>query len=345
MRICRFRILLISFLVVFAAGCATVPRTRIMDSKKRIYLKDFCDRYGIAWQWDHVAQIVELRLAGTHGRLLVGSDMFLLGEEQLRLSAPVILDQSSLLVPLDFRTKLSGKVKEQPVVQGPSILKRIREVVIDVGHGGKDPGAIGITGLQEKTVVLDVAQRLRKVLEREGIKVIMTRSNDKFISLEERTIIASRSKADLFVSIHANSNPSRSVHGAEAYSLRELGTTEKNEAQRQSNHRLMFKNLAMDRDSPSVTDIVSDMLYVHKQSVSAPLAADMVSQVCRVSKAYDRGDKRAHFFVLRNTLIPAVLVEIGFLSNAKEERLLKKWDYRQKIAEGLMGSLLSYANY
>lgn len=341
----RFLIwLFILSLALFAGGCATAPRGRVTDLKKRIYLKDFCDRYGVAWQWDHISQVVELKLEGTQARLLVGSNMMLLGKEQVKLGAPVALDQSSVMVPPDFQAKITGKLKKQPVARVSRALRKIREAVIDAGHGGKDPGAIGVTGVKEKTVVLDIARRLHKLLEKEGIRVVMTRADDTFISLEKRTEIASRAKADVFISIHANASPARSVHGMEAYSLRELGTLEKNEAQREINHRLMFKNLAMKRNSPSVEDIVSDMLYTYKQSVSSQLAADLVCRACQSAKTRDRGDKRARFFVLRNTLIPAVLVEVGFLTNPKEERLLKSGDYRQKIAEGLARSLLGYAD-
>ncbi len=343
----QFWLFVLSF-ALFTSGCATAPsHRRITDSRDRIYLKDLCDRYSIAWQWDHISQTVDLKLDGTGIRLLVGSGLLLVGKEQVKLNSPVFIDQSSVMLPSDFKAKVMDRFAQrfsEKAPRPPRAFKKLREVVIDAGHGGKDPGAIGITGFQEKTVNLDVARRLKKILEAEGIKVIMTRTDDTFISLQERTAIASRSKADLFISIHANSSPARGVHGVEAYCLRDLGTLEKNEAQRQENHKLMFKNLSMKKGSLNLEDIVEDMLYTHKQSVSPALAADLADRVARTARAQDRGDKQSRFFVLRNTLIPAVLVEIGFVTNPKEGRLLKTDDYRQRIAEGLANGILGYGD-
>lgn len=341
-----FRIwLVILSLALVASGCATVPRRG--DFRNRIYLKDLCDRYAIAWQWDHISQAVDLKLDGTGIRLLVGSNLLLLGKEPVKLNSPVFIDQSSVILPYDFKAKVMDRFAQrfsEKAPRPPRVFKKLREVVIDAGHGGKDPGALGVLGLKEKTVVLDVALRLKKLLEAAGVKVTMTRQDDTFISLEERTAIASRSSADLFISIHANASPARGVHGVEVYCLRDLGTLEKNEARRQANHALMFKNLSMKKGSLSLEDIVADMLYTHKQSVSPALAADLASRVAQSARTQDRGDKQSRFFVLRNTLIPAVLAEIGFVTNPKEGRLLKTDDYRQKIAEGLAKGLLGYGD-
>ena len=345
--------LVVLSLALFASGCATAPGGRVTDSRKRIYLKDLCDRYSLPWQWDHISQTVDLKIEGVSVRILAGSNILLLGKEQIKLNAPVTIDQSSVMLPHDFRAKVMDRFPNLFTATAPSrsrvtrvtrVFRKLREVVIDAGHGGKDPGAIGVAGMQEKTVVLDVAQRLEKLLEAAGVKVTMTRKDDTFISLQERTEIASRSRADLFVSIHANSSPARGVHGVEAYCLKDLGTLEKNEAQRQANHKLMFKNLAMKKGSLSLEDIIEDMLYTHKQSVSPVLAENLVDGVAQTAKAQDRGEKQSRFFVLRNTLIPAVLVEIGFVTNPKEGRLLKTDDYRQRIAEGLAKGILGYGD-
>ena len=338
-------------LAISAGGCATVPGGRITDSRKRIHLKDLCERYSVPWQWDHISQTVDLKMEGVSVRLLVGSNILVLDKEQVKLNTPVAIDQSSVILPYDFKIKVMDRFPKLFSVKAPArvtkamrISRKPRAVVIDAGHGGKDPGAIGVMGMKEKTVVLDIAQRLKKLLEAAGVKVMMTRKDDTFISLQERTEIASRSRADLFISIHANASPVRSVHGVEAYCLKDLGTLEKNEAQRRMNHRLMFQNLSMKKGSLSLEDIVEDMLYTHKQSVSPALATKLADRVAQTAKANDRGDKQSRFFVLRNTLIPAVLVEIGFVTNPKEGRLLKTGDYRQRIAEGLANGILGYGD-
>ena len=216
--------------------------------------------------------------------------------------------------------------------------------MIDPGHGGKDPGALSRNGYQEKVVNLDVAKRVRKILEENGVKVIMTRDKDEFITLPERTEIASRSRADLFVSIHANSSPARSVFGLETYWLRELSAQDKKEDQRVDNHRLMFKHLAMRKDSKDLDQMLSEMMYLYKQSEAQAFASSAAKNVTELTRTKNLGRKQARFFVLRNTLIPAVLVEVGFMTNRREEKNLKLTAYRQKIAEGLAKTILDYLN-
>jgi len=221
--------------------------------------------------------------------------------------------------------------------------KKISKVVIDAGHGGKDPGATGRTGLKEKIVVLDIARRLKKILENQGIEVVMTRSKDKFITLQQRTEIASSSKSDLFVSVHANSSPARSVYGIEIYTLKQLGFLEKNEEQRKENYRKMYGSLSMNKKDKELQSIVTDMMDTNKQAESLELASRVANKMVRILKTKNRGLKKSRFFVLRNTIVPAVLVEVGFLSNPKEEKLLKTKAYRQKVANGLARGILEYA--
>ena len=329
-------IIFLSFLL-FAGGCATAP----VKGKKENSLKDLCDKNGIEWQWDSVSQVVTLNYQGLQAKAMAGSNLVIINNEQIFLSMPLKRKRDVIFVPPDFEPRVIERLKGLSYDYG---VKKFKLIMIDPGHGGKDPGAIGKSGLQEKEAVLDIAQRLKKLLEAAGVKVMMTRKDDTFISLQERTEIASRSRADLFISIHANASPVRSVHGVEAYCLKDLGTLEKNEAQRRMNHRLMFQNLSMKKGSLSLEDIVADMLYTHKQSVSPSLAVNLVDRVAQRAKTQDRGEKQSRFFVLRNTLIPAVLVEIGFVTNPKEGRLLKTSDYRQKIAEGLANGILGYGD-
>lgn len=221
---------------------------------------------------------------------------------------------------------------------------QVREIIIDAGHGGKDPGAIGRFGEQEKKIVLDISMRLKKILQNKGIKVKMTRARDEFISLQKRTEIASRSKADLFVSVHANSSPVRSVHGLEVYTAKYLGFKERNAEQRKTNQRLMFNHLSMKRGASGVEKIVSDMLYVHKQAKAETLAKQLAKKTAKRIKTKNRGKKESQFYVVKNTLIPAILIEVGFLSNPKESKLLQTSTYRQRVARGIAESILEYAH-
>jgi N-acetylmuramoyl-L-alanine amidase len=161
--------------------------------------------------------------------------------------------------------------------------------------------------------------------------------------LNTRTEVASTTPADVFVSIHVNSNLTRKVSGVEVYTLMDLNRVEKMEEQRRDNQRRLFGALQMDTADADVGEIVSDMLYDQKQVSSRALAADIMMRLSQIIKNNKpRAVKRSHFFVLRNTLIPAVLVEVGFISNPKEERLLKTAAHRQRIAQVVARSIMTY---
>ncbi len=336
--------ILVIFLVAMISGCATVPKRPPVGVKKEADLKDICARNNVVWQWDQVSQVVTLKYRGLKAQVLVGSDLVLIGEKRIVLSKPVRTVRSSIIVPADFQSKVIDRLRQKATLQKGYRISKIRKIVIDAGHGGKDPGAIGRTGSWEKEIVLDISKRLTKILKARGFKVVMTRKNDKFIPLEGRSEIASRANADLFVSVHANSSPARSVYGLEVYSSKNLSFIDKIASQRRLNENLMFKNLAIKKGAPDVEKIVSDMLYTHKQTESRVLAKYVAKQTAKFAKTKNRGAKTARFNVLRNTLIPAVLVEVGFLTNPKEERLLKTSAYRQKVANSLARSITDYAN-
>jgi len=288
--------------------------------------------------------VATLRYKGVKAEVLVGSDLVIVDKDRVTLSAPVRMVRSAVVVPPDFRSKVISRMRQQATQKRGHGLTKVREIIIDAGHGGKDPGAIGRSNVKEKKIVLDISKRLKKILQKRGIKVKMTRERDVFISLQKRTEIASRSKADLFVSVHANSSPSRSAHGLEVFTAKNLGRKDKKEGQRKTNHRLMYRNLSMKKSSSDVKKIVSDMLYTHKQAESKKLAEHITKKTTRVVKTKNRGAKNSRFYVLRNTLIPAVLVEVGFLTNPKESKLLQTGAYREKVARGIAESIQNYAN-
>jgi N-acetylmuramoyl-L-alanine amidase len=219
---------------------------------------------------------------------------------------------------------------------------RIQTVVIDPGHGGKDPGTQGATGIKEKNLVLTISNLIKAHLEAAGLKVVLTRDSDEFVSLPQRTEIATRSDADLFVSIHANSNPARKTEGMEVYFCKTSSKRDLDEEQREKNERTFIKKLNS-RYSPILEDVVADMLYVQKVSQSETLARKIVNETTKESGGINRGARPCRFFVVRNTLIPAVLVEVGFLSNRYEERKLSSPAYRQKLALAIANSIIKYA--
>jgi N-acetylmuramoyl-L-alanine amidase len=188
-----------------------------------------------------------------------------------------------------------------------------RRIVIDAGHGGYDDGTVGPQGLNEKDIVLDVALRLRAlILLRLQTDVVLTRETDRYIALQERARIANSGKADLFLSIHANSSPREDAAGTETYFLNPSGH-------------------AGNTESRKVAETIQRSIF--------GLAA------LSNSTARNRGAKRAPFVVLTHAEMPSILAEIGFLSNPADEFNLSLPEYRQRIAEALFEGLREYATF
>ena len=341
-----FRILIYFLMVLTLHGCGVRPVV-LPTSSMGVPLQDICNRYHVTWQWDGVTQVVMMEYKGGISKALVGSSTVLIGKHQIILSAPLRRENSTIYVPEDFEAKVLAPfgvpIKGLRQVESSS---RVHVIIIDAGHGGKDRGTMDPSReMDEKKIVLDVAKRLRALLEGAGIKVIMTRDTDDFISLPERTIIASRERADLFISIHVNSNQDHAVSGFLVYYLDAIGKREINEGQRKENERIFLRSLSAN-DSTTLQAVVTDMMDTVKTAQSQKLAKSIVRQAREEPGVKVRGDgiRLCHFFVVRNTLIPAVLVETGFLSNRQEHNKLISPSYRQKMAETIARGVLDYAN-
>jgi N-acetylmuramoyl-L-alanine amidase len=219
---------------------------------------------------------------------------------------------------------------------------KIRRVVIDPGHGGHDQGTVGPTGLMEKDLVLDVALRLGKLIEsRMGSEVIYTRSDDTFIPLEGRTAIANEKRADLFLSIHANSSPSSGVGGVETYYL---NFTTSQDALAVAAR----ENASSDKSVFELRDLIQKITLQDKAEESKDFANRIQTSLFAFDARYipgirNRGVKKAPFVVLIGASMPSVLAEIGFLSNRREESLLKRPEHRQRLAEALYRGVSRYA--
>lgn len=330
--------------VFWVSGCATVPSDLVGRPGRSVALRELCEKYDVSWHWDSVTQVVSLTSDGQPVQALVGSEILLIGSKRILLSRPIIIQNSRIMVPEDFELNVFSS---PPAVGKPSQrlvrrIKNVNHIVLDAGHGGKDPGAIGVKGIQEKDVVLDLARRIARYLKAKGIKITMTRDTDHFITLARRTEIASQSKADLFVSIHANANSASSAEGVEVFTLKPLSDLERREEQRGKNQRLLFQGLNMKDRDEVLEEVVADILYHYKQGRSPALAANLSASLSQAGKAPNRGHKTSRFFVLRNTLSPAVLVEVGFLTNPHEGRKLSTPGYRDKLARVIVDELMDY---
>ncbi len=219
---------------------------------------------------------------------------------------------------------------------------KIGRIVVDAGHGGHDTGTIGPTGLMEKDLCLDVALRLGKIIQQRlpGADVVYTRSDDTFIPLEERTHIANEAKADLFISIHANSSHDHGARGIETYYLNLKGSPDAMEVASR-------ENATAQESVHDLEDLVKKIARSEKIDESREFASDIQDSLAkRIQKSYkpvkDRGVRKAPFVVLIGADMPSILTEISFLSNPADEQLLKKPDHRQRVAEGLYQGVASY---
>jgi N-acetylmuramoyl-L-alanine amidase len=219
---------------------------------------------------------------------------------------------------------------------------KISRIVIDPGHGGHDTGTIGPHGLMEKDLCLDVALRLGHEIEEKlpGAEVVYTRKDDTFIPLEQRTAIANEAKADLFISIHANSSHDEAARGIETYYLNFATSAESMEVAAREN--------ALSQESlHDLQDIIKKIARNEKVEESKELASDIQDSLTHrlqlVSQnERNRGVKKAPFVVLIGANMPSVLSEISFISNPSDEKLLKKTDQRQRVADGLYRGIASY---
>jgi N-acetylmuramoyl-L-alanine amidase len=219
----------------------------------------------------------------------------------------------------------------------------IETIVLDPGHGGKDSGALGRSGLMEKDVVLDVALRLGKLLrDRLGKNVLLTRDKDEFIELDDRAKFANRHKADLFVSIHINSHPKRTARGLEMYHFGIASDRRAMEVAARENGD------TIDYSRDFVDMIKADLALSKRIEESQNLAWEAkLAVVNLVAPQYgldDHGVKTAPFYVLRYTAMPSILAELSFISNPVEEKRLRMPVFRQKMAEGLYEGIRNYLN-
>ncbi|MBF0122474.1 MAG: N-acetylmuramoyl-L-alanine amidase [Candidatus Omnitrophica bacterium] len=330
--------------MVFLAGCATVPRA-VPPSTSQETLQALCARYNMECRWDGISQTVDMTYARRKIRALVGSNIVLVDNNRLALSDGLRRKKGAIMVPADFEQVVIGTSgKPQDAYQKVARAGRIKKVMIDAGHGGKDPGAVGYRGVREKDINLDIALRAAEAFQAAGIKAVLTRDSDDFITLQERTERASQSGVDLFVSIHANANKSRGASGVEVYYADPLGIEDKFSDQRRINEKKFVAPLNMNKENVDVRKIIADMLYSYKLSLSPGLAESVARGLSFEISGKARGSKPQRYYVLRNTLIPAVLIEVGFITNPEEAKLLQDKSYRQRIADAITKNVLRYGN-
>jgi len=211
-------------------------------------------------------------------------------------------------------------------------------VVIDPGHGGADVGARGASGALEKDLTLAVAKKVAALLKEQGIAVVLTRKTDVFVALGERTEIANRARAEMFVSIHANSAPEKTVSGIETYFL-SLEASDDEAMRVAMTENEVFKQAGTaDEAGDVVGAILGDLIRTEHLRESSALAAAIQRRLAHLS-AESRGVKQAPFVVLTGVNMPAALVEIGFITNASESKRMRQRDRQAEIAKALAAAI------
>ena len=257
---------------------------------------------------------------------------FKLGKEVISHEWYQSLDPNEIVITL--RTPL-GKVDEY--IEDVKERWRLDTVVLDAGHGGKDPGSQGKYGTKEKDVVLDITKRVGRLLEKNtGIKVVYTRDEDVFVPIIDRTKMANDTNGKLFVSVHANANKNRKIQGFETYLLRPGKSEDAIEVASRENAVIKLEEKTGQYDNLTGENLImATMAQSMFMKESEDLAAIIQMELDKRLNTPNRGVKQAGFYVLIGASMPNVLVEVGYLSNPAEEKKLKQAVHKQRIAESI----------
>lgn len=266
------------------------------------------------------------------------------GDDVLR--APTL--ESLLPAEKEDKTGLKEALEEESISLSRQLGLGIRKIVIDPGHGGKDPGAVGPRGTKEKEITLKIAKALKNKLEKEfSYQVVLTRSDDRYLKLEERTAIANMENADLFVSVHVNANRNRRARGMETY-IMNARASDRFAAEVAARENAVTSNTKGEFSS-ILEEILTDMLTTDKINESNRLASsiqqNMVGYMAkRYNKIKNLGVKKGPFYVLIGARMPSILVEVGFISNRDEEKRLLNGNYLDYLANAITLGIDKYSS-
>ena len=247
------------------------------------------------------------------------------------------------------RKPLSAE-KPPAVIRAPrkKIKRRVRTIVIDPGHGGKDPGACSRSGQMEKNFTLDIAMRLYKLLRKDpGFNAVLTRKTDIFLPLRTRTLIANRAHADLFISIHINASYRSRTRGFEVYFLSDTASDDEAQTVANTENAVVEMEKKTSYKTPTNSILWSMKLneYMNESAECCAFISKNVGSIIKIRRGSGHGIKQAGFYVLKGARMPAVLVEAGFITNKKDLRFLKKGKNRQLIARKLYKSIREYKEW
>ena len=343
----RINLILFFFILLSLTSCASVEyflkhdkslrRDKIINIRGRAYLPlDFvCSAGEWDYHYDFLTHKLTLKRGSREISFIIGENFFLKDGEIYFFDHLSCFYKGGIFISLLFYEQELRKTTLLPQIY------TLKTVVLDPGHGGKDPGAIGRRGVQEKEVNLSIALYLKRILEANGLKVVLTRDKDEFVSLKKRAEIANRNKDAIFVSIHANSTYKKkgTANGFEVYYLSEKMDDYTRAVAKREN--------AVFQDAPpplsSHANITLwDIIYTENRAESIELAKAVLHGLEKITDLNNRGVKKANFFVLRSVDLPGVLIEVGFLSHPQEERKLASRRYQYLLARGIAKGIMEF---
>jgi N-acetylmuramoyl-L-alanine amidase len=321
-----------------------------MNGSEYISLAKVCDFYSLDYKYDNFARTGSIRKGSNRVVVRDQGDKALIKGEMVKIEKPAVISGGSLFVPISFiKNNLGSVIGHVPPAKIPTEVEEgprrftIKSIVLDPGHGGNDPGAIGRRiHLKEKNLTLQLARKLKFILESAGIKVTMTRDSDIFIPLPRRSEIANRSKADLFVSVHINASRSRMMRGFECYYLSNATDDNARALEAFENSSLKIDEEASAQHSRPLDKTLWDMTLTENRLESSELAGSICDCVDESLVIGNRGIRTARFYVLKHTNSPAVLVECGYISNKYEELKMKEPEFLDRMAESVARGILKY---
>jgi len=368
------------FLVSFSSQS---KKLTIISFAKKNYVsqKEFVTFFNLANSFDLFSQKGKIFYKNHYATYKENYSYLLLDGKLIKSFYPSIRNKGEILLPLcfakeiikafypDLKIKEQGsslffehlllakkkpkkRKKEKTTKRSSSCNDKITFIIIDPGHGGKDPGAIGARGIKEKNITLKVALLLKNILKRKtkNIKIKLTREKDKFIELTARTDLANKflkkNNNGLFISIHVNASLSSKTSGFETYFLSQ------NPSNEDARNTATLENdvITLEKKGPFFKKSFEDINYLEAMMLTTQIQKESTCLAEAIQKNLDtkikkfksRGVRKADFFVLRGALMPAALVEIGFITNKKERTYLLKGYYQKKIAEGISKGICSF---
>ena len=317
----------------------------IVDDQEFIPLLFVCEAFDVSYTWDPLANKIKLYKQGRLLTLLLNELMVDVNGSITKLQAPPHMYKGTVMVPISILQLpwWQDTIKSQPVtpVKGSNVFI-IDKIIIDPGHGGKDCGAISRDGFMEKHLVLDVSRQIKERLKRKGITVLLTRDRDYFVSLTDRAKMVNTSDADLFISIHANAHHDVRANGFEVFYLSNNVDDATRAIEIMENSVIRFEDCNHFPHKMNGDPTLWDIVLTENRRESCELARCVNEGVKDQKLLSNRGVKSARFYVLKWVNKPSILIELGFITNYKEQRNLKRSSYKEQLVDAIVEGILNY---